>query len=89
LDGEAYLTLLKKKRREILHIFRHNKIWFFQQDGSPGHRPKKIKSYIKNWSTKKILPHPAQSPDLNPIELIWAQMKRMVEKKGRNLKHNY
>lgn len=29
----------------------------------------------------EMLPHPPQSPDLNPIELIWATMKVQVEAK--------
>ena len=81
LKTDGYLKILKEKRREILHLFRHRKIWYFQQDGAPSHRPKKIKNYIKRWITKRILPHPPQSPDLNPIELIWAKMKGLVEKK--------
>lgn len=81
LKSDGYLTILKEKRKQMLDLFKRRKIWFFQQDGAPCHRPKKIKNYIKRWITKRILPHPPQSPDLNPIELIWAQMKRMVEDK--------
>lgn len=81
MGSEEYLNLLKKRRREILDIFKKRKIWCFQQDGAPSHRPKKVKNYIKRWLTKRLLPHPPQSPDLNPIELVWAQMKKMVEKK--------
>jgi len=81
---QQYLNLLKRRWKEILNLFRNRKIWFFQQDGAPCHRPKRIKTYIKRWLTSRILPHPSQSPDMNPIELIWAQMKRMVEKKRPN-----
>jgi len=78
MGSQEYLNLLKKRRREILDIFKKRKIWFFQQDGAPSHRPKIIKNYIRRWLTKRLLPHPPQSPDLNPIEKIWAQMKKMV-----------
>lgn len=81
LKGDGYIKLLKQRRREMKALFAKRKIWYFQQDGAPCHRPMKVKKYIKNWLTKKILPHPPQSPDLNPIELIWAQMKTLVEKK--------
>jgi len=62
-------------------LFDNRVIWYFQQDGAPCHRPRRITNYIKRYLTKRILPHPPQSPDLNPIELIWAQMKAKVERR--------
>ena len=53
--------------------------WRFQQDGAPPHRPLKVKEYIRD-NGLSILDHPANSPDPNPIELIWAYMKGRVEK---------
>ena len=65
----------------MLRLFEDRKIWYFLQDGAPSHRPKEVKNYIKRWISKRMINHPAQSPDLNPIEIIWAQMKVKVEKK--------
>jgi len=81
LKNEGYLKILKARRREILRLFDNRVIWYFQQDGAPCHRPRRITNYIKRYLTKRILPHPPQSPDLNPIELIWAQMKAKVERR--------
>ncbi|KAK3711266.1 hypothetical protein QZH41_007880 [Actinostola sp. cb2023] len=46
----------------------------FQQDNDPKHTSKKAQEYYRqsgiNW-----WPTPAESPDLNPIECIWNQLK--------------
>lgn len=81
LNTEGYIKILKEKRREMKNLF-ENQTWYFQHDGAPCHRPAKVNTYIKKWLTKNTLPHPPQSPDLNPIELIWAQVKGMVERKN-------
>lgn len=75
-----YVKILKQHRREMRGIFEGRGPWRFLHDGAPPHRPPAVAKYIKRWLTKKIQPHPPQSPDLNAIELVWAQMKDLVER---------
>ena len=67
------------KSDDIRKLFRRRGRWYFQQDNAPSHRPNTVKNWIKEFFQCEILDHPAQSPDLNPIELIWAIMKKEIE----------
>ena len=50
----------------------------FQQDGAPCHTSKMMKSWFQD-SKIELLDWPGNSPDLNPIENVWAIMKRRLQ----------
>jgi hypothetical protein len=62
--------------------------WVLQQDNDPTHRcaAAELEQYNKdNASSVQLLqPWPPSSPDLNPIENLWAWVQREVDQKGCN-----
>ena len=59
------------------------KEFIFQQDNAPVHTSKLLKTFFKE-NDFELLPWPANSPDLNPIENIWGYISLELSK--RNLK---
>jgi hypothetical protein len=57
--------------------------WLLQEDGDPSHGMRKQglahKLKEENWIVN--LKHPAQSPDLNPIEAIWNIIKQRLRRR--------
>jgi hypothetical protein len=50
----------------------------FMQDNAPVHTSRSSKLFLQNHGIETI-EWPPQSPDINPIENVWALMKREVE----------
>jgi transposase len=50
----------------------------FQHDNDPKHTAKVVKEYLKN-ARFEVLEWASQSPDVNPIENLWDQVKDQLE----------
>lgn len=59
--------------------------WVFQHDNDPKHTSKIVRAWIKD-NKVNTLAWPSQSPDLNPIENLWSELKKQIAKQKCNNK---
>lgn len=83
MDAKLYSTILKKEMIDSINHYKldRSKV-IFQQDNDPKHTSHLARDTLKKLKMK-ILPWPAQSPDLSPIEHLWDHVQRQLRKESR------
>lgn len=73
----SYLQALKLYRDDIQRLGVN---LYFQQDNAPCHTSKSCQNYIETNFPKRLSFWPANSPDLSPIEELWALVQEKLSK---------
>ena len=80
LNQDKYINILQQYVLQFKTVYRPGKNDFlYQHVGCGPHRAKKVSLFLEAKG-EEVLPWPAQSSDMNPIENVWAIMKRKLRK---------
>ena len=81
MDRHQYLRVLQGRVRQQMQEWFSNNNGIFMQDKAPCHTAKICSNYLSQQNFQ-VLDWPGNSPDLNPIENLWAIIKSQLRQQN-------